>query len=131
MTTKQKIVDKLSINDKIKDNDLFKDSDISNSDFDDLKLNVVHLRKGKILFQLGDSADSIFLIVEGKIDLVKKQNFAKTHLHLSKNNFFGHEEYFLGTERNSIAIALKESTVVELSRENIEILLSRQQFNFK
>ncbi len=118
-------INPLSIDHQLKENDLFKNSDISNLDFDDLKLKIVHFKKGEIIFRLGDAADSIFLIIEGEIDLIKKQSFGKTQSCVSKNKFFGHEEYFLGTKRNSIAIALKNSTITELSKENIEILLSR------
>jgi len=124
MTTQRRPIDKISIVDKIKENDLFKDSSISDLELDDLKLNVVHLMEGELLYRLGDSAESIYLIIEGEIDLIKKQSFGKTQPCLAKNKFLGHEEFFIGAERNSIAIALRDSTIVELSKENIEILLS-------
>jgi anti-sigma B factor antagonist len=125
MTTQQRPpIDKISIVDKIKENDFFRDSSISDLELDDLKLNVVHLMEGELLYRLGDSAESIYLIIEGEIDLIKKQSFGKTQPLLAKNKFLGHEEFFIGTERNSIAIALRDSTIVELSKENIEILLS-------
>jgi CRP-like cAMP-binding protein len=124
MTTQQRPIDKISIVDKIKENDFFRDSSISDLELDDLKLNVVHLMEGELLYRLGDSAESIYLIIEGEIDLIKKQSFGKTQPCLAKNKFLGHEEFFIGAERNSIAIALRDSTIVELSKENIEILLS-------
>lgn len=125
MTTKHNSVDTLSINHQLKDNDLFRNTNISDLDFDDVRLNIFNLKKGEILFRQGDSANSVYLIIEGEINLIKKQSFGKTHSCLSKNNFFGHEEYFLQTDRNSIAIALKDSCLAELSKENIDTLLSR------
>ena len=125
MTTEQNPIDILSVYDKIKDNDFFKNSNLSDSDFDDLKLKVNSFKKGEIIFRLGDSADSIFLIIEGEVDLIKKQSFGKTQSCVYRNKFFGHEEYLLKTERKSIAIALKDSVIAELSNGNIEILLSR------
>jgi len=125
MITKQNALDLISINDKIKDNELFRDSNLSDLDFDDLKLNVIDLKTGEILFRQGDSASSIYLIVEGEINVIQKQSFGKINSSVSKNFFFGHVEYFLQTNRNSIAIAVKDACIVELSKENIEILLSR------
>ena len=125
MITKQNALDLISINDEIKDNELFRDSNLSDLDFDDLKLNVIDLKTGEILFRQGDSASSIYLIVEGEINLIQKQSFGKINSNVSKNNFFGHVEYFLQTNRNSIAIAVKDACIAELSKENIEILLSR------
>ncbi len=125
MTTEQNPIDILSVYDKIKDNDFFKDSNLSDSDFDDMKLKVNSFKKGEIIFRLGDSADSIFLIIDGEIDLIKKQSFGKTQSCVYKNKFFGHEEYLLKTERKSIAIALKDSVIAELTNGKIELLLSR------
>jgi anti-anti-sigma factor len=125
MGTKINAIDTLSINHQLKENDLFRHTNISDLDFDDMRLNIFNLKKGEILFRQGDSANSIYLIIEGEINLIKKQSFGKTHSCLSKNNFFGHEEYFLQTDRNSIAIALKDSCLAELSKENIDLLLSR------
>ena len=125
MDTNQNAIDILSIKDKLRDNELFRNLNISSLDIDDLKLNLINLKKGEILFRQGDPANSIYLVIEGEINLIKKQTFGKTHSLLSKNNFFGHEEYFLKTNRNSIAIALKDSRIAELSKENIEIILSR------
>ena len=125
MNTKYDSVDILSLNHQLDKNDLFRNSSISSSDFDDLKLNIVVLKKGEILFRQGDATNSIYLIIEGEINLIKKQIFGKTHSCLSKNNFFGHEEYFLQSDRNSIAIALQDSRIAELSKDNVETFLSR------
>ena len=125
MRIKNHEVDMISINHQIKENDLFRNSNISEQDFGDLKLGIINLKTGEILFRQGDSAESIYLIIEGEINLIKEQGFGKTHSCLSENKFFGHEEYFLQTDRNSVAIALNDSCLVELSKENIEILLSR------
>jgi anti-anti-sigma factor len=124
MGTNKSTTDLLLIKDKLIDNELFRNSNISNLNFNDLKLNFINLKKGDILFRQEDPANSIYLIIEGEINLIRKQTFGKTHSLLSKNNFFGHDEYFLETSRNSIAFALKESLVVELSKKNIEMILS-------
>lgn len=125
MKTKNDEIDMMPVYHQIKENDLFKSSNFSELDFGDLKLDIVSLKTGEILYRQGDSADSIYLVTEGEINLIKEQGFGKTHSCLSKNKFFGHEEYFLQTNRDSVAIALKDSCLVKLSKENIEILFSR------
>jgi anti-anti-sigma factor len=108
----------------IKINDFFKNSKISEKELCDFDLNFIDLKTGEILFRQGDSAGSIYLILEGKINLIQKQSFGKTNSSLSENNFFGHVEYFLKTERRSIAIALENSRIAELTKTHIEKLLS-------
>ncbi len=127
MDTKQCPVDILSINNEIKENELFKGLNTFDLGVDNLNLNIINLKTGETLFRQGDRANSIFLIVDGEINLIHKQSFGKTHTNLFKNNFLGHIEYFLKTDRNSIAIALKDSCIVELSKENIETLISRDK----
>lgn len=125
MATPKNNKKELSVLNAIMDNELFKNLSFSKQDIDELKLKVFQKNKGDLIYQLGDSARSIFLVVDGEIDLIKKQSYGKTHSNLTMNKFFGHEEYLLGTSRNSIAAALKDSSLIELSSEVIEKLISR------
>ena len=125
MTTQTKSIDNILINDKIQENILFKDSNLSHTELEDLDVNIIHLLKGELLYRLGDPADSIFLILEGEIDLIKKNNLGKSQASLSAKSFFGHEDCFAESERNSIAIALKDSVIAKITREKIERVLFR------
>ena len=110
----------------LKNNSLFKNANISSVTLKDLNLNKISLSEGEILFKNGDLVTSIFLIVEGEISLMKKHSFSKTTTTiLQENDFFGQDEFFTNTERTSTAIALKDTKLVEISKDNLEILLSQ------
>ena len=126
MGKNQNVTDILSIKDKLRGNQLFKNLSLSNADFDKLEFKLIDLESGEILFRQEDPTNSIYMIIEGEINLIKRQGVGKTQTLLSKNSFLGHEEYFLKTNRNSIAIALRDSQLAELSKENIETILSRK-----
>jgi anti-anti-sigma factor len=115
-------LDILSIKRKLADNELFRDANLSILNFDHLKLNAIRLKKGEKLFREKDPANSIYLIIEGEIKLIKKNFLGKNHSLLIKDSFFGHEEYFLQTTRKSTVISVKDSCIIELSKDSIEIL---------
>ena len=112
--------------DKLLNNELFKNSKISESDLNKLEPRSIDLEKGEFLFHQDEQANSIYLIIDGEINLIKKQGSKRVQSLFSKNSFLGHEEYFLNTKRNSTAVAIKDSYIVELSKENIETLLSQK-----
>ncbi|MCP5062923.1 MAG: cyclic nucleotide-binding domain-containing protein, partial [Ignavibacteriae bacterium] len=110
----------------LKNNFLFKDTDISSLTLDGLDFSIINLSEGEVLFKNGDFATSIYLIVDGEISLLKKQNFSKTvSSTLNKDEFFGQDEFFTNSERTSTALAVKDTQLAELSKENINILLSQ------
>ena len=125
MITEKENTNEKSLISQTEVNEILKHLNISYSDFDSLDLSAIQLKSGAPLFQLGDPSDYIYLILDGEIDLIKKQSFGKTQSSLVKNQFFGHTEFFLGTERTSIAIAMKDSRLLKLSRENIDYLLKK------
>ena len=101
MGKNQNVTDILSIKDKLRGNQLFKNLSLSNADFDKLEFKLIDLESGEILFRQEDPTNSIYMIIEGEINLIKRQGVGKTQTLLSKNSFLGHEEYFLKTNRNS------------------------------
>ncbi len=79
----------------LKNNSLFKNTNISNISIDDLDLNIKFLEEGEVLFRNGDLASSIFLVIDGEINLLRKRSFSKTTTTIvSPNEFFGQEEFF-------------------------------------
>lgn len=125
MRNNQQPTDLKFIRAKINNNDLFRDSDVSKLNLDELVLNQIDLMEGETLYNQGDSANSIYLVADGEINLITKKSSNKTGIVISKNKFFGHNEYFLNTERNSTAVALKDSQIIELSKDNIELILKQ------
>jgi anti-anti-sigma factor len=117
--------DILSYNEKLKDNNLFKNLDVPAAEFENLNYSIINLKKGEILFRRGDSAHSIYLVIDGEIMLIHNQGEEKRDLCLFKNDAFGLEETFTQINRNTIAIAIKDSSIAEVSGENFKIFLNR------
>ena len=108
----------------LKNNSLFKNTNISNISLDDLDLNIKFLEEGEVLFKSGDSASSIFLVIEGEVNLLRKRSFSKTTTAIvSPNEFFGQEEFFNKGNRHSTALAIRDSKLVELTSDNLDSLL--------
>lgn len=125
MLKEKENLDERSLLYQIEKNEIFKDLSISKSEISGLDPKLLSIKKGESIFQLEDPSDYIYLILEGEIDVIKKQSFGKTQTCILENQFFGHTEFFLGTARNSIAIALKDSWLVELSKRDIDYLINR------
>ena len=108
----------------LKNNSLFKNTNISNISLDDLDLNIKFLEEGEVLFKSGDPASSIFLVIDGEINLLRKRSFSKTTTAIvSPNEFFGQEEFFNNGNRHSTALAIRDSKLVELTSDNLDALL--------
>ena len=110
---------------KLITNELFRNSKLTLSSFDDQKIDILLLKKGEKLYRLKDPSLFIYLVIEGEIKLLKKHSFGKTPAIMAKNDFFGHEDYFLKAKKTSAAFATANSVVARLSKENIDMLLSR------
>ena len=112
----------------LQNNSLFKNTNITSLTLEDLNPKIVSLEEGEILFKDDDFADSIFLVIDGEINLLKKKTFSKTVTQIiSPNEFFGQEEFFNQSKREYTAIAIRDTKVAQLSKDNLEVLI--QQYN--
>jgi CRP-like cAMP-binding protein len=113
-------------NSALQNNSLFKNTNITTLTLEDLNPKIITLEEGEVLFRTTDFADSIFLVIEGEMNVLRKRSFLKTTTTIiSPNEFFGHEEFFNQSNRNSTAVAVQDSKLAELSRENLDILLQQ------
>ena len=111
-------------NTALKNNSLFKDINLTNISLEDLNLKIIHLDEGEVLYKNGDSAFSIYLVLEGEINLLKKKSFSKTSTEiLSPNEFFGQTEFFQNSSRKSTALAIRDTKLAEISKEILDTLL--------
>ena len=107
-------------------NKLLKNVNISKIDLQNVRGKLITISEGEILYREGDSADIIFLVVSGEINVLKKRLLGKTKSYLFlENDFFGHEEFFEETSRTSTAVALKDSYLISLIRDEIDILINQ------
>lgn len=108
----------------LRNNILFKNTDIASLNLDEIKGRLVRVVEGEIVYREGVPSDFIFLIVTGQINIIKNKVLGKAKSYIyNENEFFGNDEYFEETTRTSTAIALTDSYLIVLSREEIENLV--------
>ena len=83
-------------------------------------------RRGEWIFVLGDSADTIYLLREGRIKLTALAEGGHEVLHgiLGPGEIFGDTSTILGIPRTTSAQALETCLVCEIYRKDLETLLS-------
>ena len=107
-------------------NKLLKNADISKIDLRNVRGQLITIGEGEILFREGDIAEIIYLVINGEVNVLKKRLLGKTKSYLfSENDFFGHEEFFEETSRTSTAVALRDSYIISLSREEVDLLIQQ------
>ncbi len=105
-------------------NKLLKNVDIENIDLRGIKGRLITIGEGEILFREGDYADHIFLVISGEINLLKKRLLGKTKSFIfNENDFFGQEEFFEETSRTSTAVALRDTYLISLMKEEVDELI--------
>ena len=104
--------------DLIKTNRLFSRISVS-----DLKLNAStkdfhSFQDGDIIFQTGDSADTIYLLVEGEVKIKHAQAVdGQRVFEKAKDDFFGETEFLAQAPRTSSAVANKACKCFLLKRK--------------
>jgi CRP-like cAMP-binding protein len=83
-------------------------------------------RRGEWIFVLGDSADSIYLLREGRIKITASAEGGHEVLHeiIGPGEIFGETSLILGIPRTTSAQALEASLLCEIRRNAFETLLS-------
>ncbi|MDF1612829.1 ATP-binding protein [Stygiobacter electus] len=105
-------------------NKLLKNVEINKIDLRNIRGKLITIGEGEILYREGDHADGIFLVVSGEINLLKKRLLGKSKSFIfSEDDFFGQEEYLEETSRTSTAVALRDSYLIFLSKDEIDILI--------
>lgn len=83
-------------------------------------------RRGEWIFVLGDSADSIYILREGRIKITALAEGGHEVLHdlIGPGELFGQASLILGVPRTTSAQALEASLLYEVRRKAFETLLS-------
>lgn len=112
----------------LKNNKLLNNCNISNLDFSDIKGNFITLNEGQFLFKEGDNSDYIYLVLSGEVNLLKKQKVGKTISYVfGENEFLGEDEFLKQINRNTTAVAIADSYVIELTKDEVTKLVDQDQ----
>ena len=89
-------------------------------------MRITKRRRGEWIFLLGDPADSIYFLREGRIKLTALGEDAHEVLHeiIGPGQIFGDMSSILGIPRTTSAQALEASLLCEIRRKDFETLLS-------
>jgi len=104
-------------------------SELSEEEFLEV-LTLVRSREfvpGEYLFREGDPGDSIFLIAEGEVEVIgsAKDSSKVTLARLPEGSVFGEFGYFLGSRRTMDVRALTKATVLELTKDDLDRIISK------
>lgn len=119
----------------IKPNRLFDNIPESQLSFKISQKDFVNFEEGDIIFQSGDQADIIYLIVEGRVKIKYNANVdGQRYFEKSDQEFFGEREFIQGINRSSSAVAetpvrafvMTKDVVNQLIQKNPELLHNLQ-----
>ncbi|MCF8241937.1 MAG: GAF domain-containing protein [Melioribacteraceae bacterium] len=109
-----------------KNNSLFKDIDLSNIDLSEVKGKLHSLNEGNIIYEKGDSPGSIYLVIDGQVNLLKrKPDGSSETISAGPNMFFGQNEFFGDSPRSQTAVAAKQTYLVELNQQELITLITQ------
>ena len=85
------------------------------------------LRKGQVIFREGNRSDFAFVIEDGQFAVSRKRRDGRVEVLdvLGKNDIFGEMGLIDGNPRSATVTALKNSKVKILSRDDLDILMSK------
>jgi len=108
----------------LQSNKLFTEIDLEELDLSEIKGELKPLKEGEILFREEDPANSIYLVISGEINLLKKKLLGSTKSFIfNENEFFGYDEMADNTARTSTAVALRDCYLIALTSEEVEKLV--------
>ncbi|MEE9430335.1 MAG: ATP-binding protein [Melioribacteraceae bacterium] len=112
----------------LQNNNLTNNSDFSKLNLDDIKGKLHSVNGGDILYKDGDSANSIYLVVNGEVNLIKKDESGETSsVTYCNNDFFGAKELFDNVDRYTTTVSLMDSYLIELTKDEVEFLMEQDK----
>lgn len=104
-------------------------SDLGQDEFLEVlkKVRSIEVVPGAYIFMEGDPGDSIFLIAEGEVEVIgSAKDSSKVALaRLPEGSVFGEFGFFLGSRRTMDVRAVSKSTVLELTKTDLNEIISK------
>ncbi len=107
----------------IKNSKLLNKADVTKINFEKINGKLHSVKGGDILYREGEKANSMFLLVNGEINLLNgKEKGKASSIIYHDNDFFGVEELLENVERYTTTVSLLDSYLIELTKDEIEFL---------
>ncbi len=104
-------------------NSLMQNIDLSAIDFDNINGKLVPANEGGIIYKSGDKAEFLYLLISGKVRLLKKDDAGNNaRRDIKENEFFGYDEIQEKIPRVETAIAIKNSYLFLLDIDELNNL---------
>ncbi|TAH49388.1 MAG: cyclic nucleotide-binding domain-containing protein [Chloroflexota bacterium] len=87
--------------------------------------NTKHFRAGEKIFAEGDAANSMFSVVEGKVDILKNNAVLET---IPPDGIFGEMGLVNNKPRMAAAVAKTDCTVVEVNQADFYFLIQHSPY---
>lgn len=92
-----------------------------------MKQNRIRVRQGDTIFMEGEQGDSMYVIVEGQVQIVRRGARAPVVLAtLQPGAFFGEMAVVDRSERTATAVAATDATLLAVGASELEVLLKQQ-----
>ncbi len=112
----------------LQNNKLFQNIDINQLNLNDIQGSLITVKEGQIIFKEGETAGDLFLIVSGKVNVLKEKVLGKPKSFVfKKGTFFGEEDLLENTNRSSTAAALCDSYLLKFSKNEFENLKNQSK----
>jgi signal transduction histidine kinase/CRP-like cAMP-binding protein len=112
----------------LENNNLLKNSDITKLNIGGNIGRLKTINGGEVVYRDGESANSVYMILNGEINLVKKGKGGQTQsVIFSDNEFFGAKELFTNINRCTTTVSLVDSYLIELTKEEVDFLIEQDE----
>lgn len=112
----------------LKSNALFKNVNESDLKQKVNQKDLINVNDGEIIFQAGDSAECIYLIVEGEVKIKHSIVYEGRRIFIKvKGDFFGEKEFLENTSRTSSAVAQTNTLLLSINRADFNNLAARNR----
>ena len=89
-------------------------------------LRWVHVKSGEVLFRQGDSRQTVYLVVSGRLRVLRQDELGETHVlgDMRRGETLGEMALITGEPRTATIVAVRDSVLVSLSRSGYEQVIS-------
>lgn len=85
-------------------------------------LRWVHVKSGDVLFRQGDSRQTVYIVVSGRLRVLREDELGETHVlgDMRRGETVGEMALITGEPRTATIVAVRDSVLVSLSRSGYE-----------
>lgn len=90
------------------------------------RLRWVHVKSGEVLFRQGDSRQTVYIVVSGRLRVLREDAMGETHVlgDMRRGETVGEMALITGEPRTATIVAVRDSVLVSLSRSGYEEVIT-------